>query len=158
MCLVISLLFLSSCIWGYLQAAVTPGTTMDVADLTIALPEMKYYVVQLKATQEKASAVCKIFGTELVSIPDANKNGIITNLILSSGERYWTSGRKIPNGKWIWWYKLPVTYFNWDIGQPSNSEKGQLCLQLLPSGEWSAKPCDTEQYFICEGINVTNSS
>lgn len=58
-------------------------------------------------------------------------------------------------GVWLWAYDdTPVTYFNWEPGQPNNAQQGQNCVSMhkQAGGKWADFRCKgwSEPKFACE--------
>lgn len=49
----------------------------------------------------------------------------------------------LPNGR-------PLSYTNWDAGQPDNYGTIEHCVQIWGSQKWNDVPCGNQYYFICE--------
>ena len=80
-------------------------------------------------------------------------------LTIDQGVSFWTAGHRVDvgsNEKFEWRMNneiLPVTFTNWNAGEPNNMNSVQEhCIQLLDNFgyEWNDQPCSTKSCFVCE--------
>jgi hypothetical protein len=79
----------------------------------------------------------------------------------SGYEGFWLGANDIQTeGKFVWGATgKPITYSNWDWGQPDNKNGVEDCVQILTSsereGKWNDLPCETspiKQFTMCERV------
>ncbi len=66
-------------------------------------------------------------------------------------------------GNWKNWKTgAPVTFSNWDWGEPNNIDKGtekpEDCAAMVDNGEWNDSMCGKKLRFVCENTSRTTSS
>lgn len=93
-------------------------------------------LVPLSGTYEQARRYATCLGGSLVKITDAGTQGIVEDLINSSGEkqRFWTAGY-YQDGKWRWDETNAVDFSAWAEGEPSESGSGARLL-VSEDGSW----------------------
>jgi len=57
-------------------------------------------------------------------------------------------------GSWYWYDGSPVSYTNWEPGEPNNSGWwGEDCAEMWGDGLWNDASCWDDNGMICEGPN-----
>ena len=93
-------------------------------------------LVPLSGTYEQARRYATCLGGSLVRITDAGTQGVIEDLIESSGQQqyFWTAGY-YQDGKWRWDETNAVDFSAWAEGEPSESGSGARLL-VSEDGSW----------------------
>lgn len=56
-------------------------------------------------------------------------------------------------GTWIWSFsEIPLTFQNWDQGEPNNDNGNEDCLEILGTkyGRWNDNVCSNSIESVCE--------
>lgn len=100
-----------------------------------------------------ADAVCVGWGGHLVTIEDGLENEFIrSNFAAVSGDSPWIGFHDTnTEGTWEWVTGGPVTYLNWEAGQPDDAGGNQDWGQMLTNGRWAdcGPACGTRSC-VCE--------
>jgi hypothetical protein len=109
--------------------------TFALAGSALAGPASYYvynghsYFLTAPGTWDETEAEAVLAGGHLVTINDAAENAWVAATFVDpipSGSRwiglYQLPGSPEPDGGWVWISGEPVTYTNWDIGEPSNGD------------------------------------
>ena len=101
-----------------------------------------------------ASAACQSLGYHLVSIADDAENTWVDNTADTYSTSKWHIGftDQWSEGTWVWSDGSPVTYTNWQSGEP-NGGTNESCAQVNrfhPSTTWNDEPCGQGLPFVCE--------
>ena len=93
-------------------------------------------LVPLSGTYEQARRYATCLGGSLIRITDAGTQGIVEDLIDSSGkqQRFWTAGY-YQDGKWRWDETNAVEFSAWAEDEPSESGSGARLL-VSEDGSW----------------------
>ncbi|XP_050514837.1 macrophage mannose receptor 1-like [Diabrotica virgifera virgifera] len=120
-----------------------------------------YKVLTTPVHYKQAVAACEAAGMSLVSIQSKEKSDSVTSKLqkISQTGAFWTSGHKIDN-KWFWLKGEPITFTNWNDGEPNNKRGNENCLTVFKSGTgslWNDDPCDFKFIPVCEiAVTVQN--
>ena len=104
----------------------------------------------LKLMWNEARLVCELMGAHLVKIEteeDRYLQGKFGSKLTWIGA---TDGDE--EGTFRWTDGTPLTYSNWDLGQPDDAI-GEDCAQYWVSGKWNDNNCGNQHYFICKEKN-----
>jgi hypothetical protein len=109
-----------------------------------------YRYVQLAKTWTDAQADCQAWGGSLVSINSAAENALIDTI--RARNTVWLGFNDLAvEGTFVWVNGDPVTYTNWDGGEPNNSNGVEDCAQMWRTkGYWNDGNCSFAYYFVCE--------
>jgi hypothetical protein len=113
-----------------------------------------YAFCELDLPWDVAEPLCAAFGYEMVSISDADENSFVLDAIASyDPSTDWWIGftDDAVEGLFRWSDGTPVTYENWEPGQP-NDFFGQDCAEIdAGDGLWNDESClFTFQPYVCE--------
>ncbi|XP_053687357.1 C-type lectin 37Da-like [Sabethes cyaneus] len=128
-------------------------------------PSKKYYIPNIKVNWHKANEFCNSIGMQLVAIQSQEKNDAVAAFVKSTDKFdndvcvFWIGGTDLAEEgvfSWTATGKL-VTYENWSLGEPNNTNGTEDCMQLvyIPKFKqywsWNDNNCKTHRYyFICE--------
>ncbi|XP_071088691.1 uncharacterized protein [Haliotis cracherodii] len=97
-----------------------------------------------------AAAACHADGDRLVTVDSDSKQLYLHRVYRHISPKYFI-GSFWPNlttGQWVWTNCSPLTYTNWDAGQPQDNDGH--CVLTFPSGFWHDVQCGEVMPFICE--------
>ncbi|XP_072397493.1 macrophage mannose receptor 1-like isoform X2 [Diabrotica undecimpunctata] len=123
-----------------------------------------YFSYKFKANFFHADQICKNINMRLVTIPSKEVNNYLytTTSSANSEINFWTSGTNLVDKvSWMWMSSAqPITYANWNIGQPTASAYRCLLGQLIKGKDflWMNIDCNGLYNFICESIEPAASS
>lgn len=111
-------------------------------------------------TRDEARATCDTLGplTRLAQIDDADENALVTTLI-GAATVFIGARDTAVEGTFVWDDGAPLTYTNWNPGEPNNAGgvAEEDCATMLGAlaGVWDDRPCagpvDAGAYaFVCE--------
>jgi hypothetical protein len=135
-----------------------------------------YKVIMKETTWQNASAQCRSLhkDSDLVVINSDSEHNAIVNLMLQqfSGKSVWTAGQRIDpstNSTFVWKVRrassstnirsseadicmLPMTYRNWNTGEPTFTSETESCLDLRSNYNyfWNDNTCSVPNYPLCE--------
>ncbi len=95
-----------------------------------------------------AQTAAQALGANLASINNATENQCLRDWLANNGfsaNDYVMIGLNDIDveGTFVWYDQSPVTYTNWDNGEPNNSGGNEDCVQLrINSGLWNDIPCN----------------
>ena len=117
----------------------------------------RYFVTktQIPFSIGDADYQCQLLGGYLAELNDQSEYDFVWDYCKSlGGDHFFTGGNDIETeGTWKFYHSgTPVTYPNWNSGQPDNNKGDEDCLQLRISyGASNDAPCDYRtSKFICE--------
>jgi hypothetical protein len=114
----------------------------------------KYFVCYSSFDWENAQNTCKkMFKGDLVTINDATENDFVHSVALLSGaDALWIGINDTKTeGTFVWASKEPVSYTNWEPGEPNDHLGNEDCGQIYRStGTWNDLSCTDQLFFICE--------
>ena len=89
---------------------------------------------------------CEASGARMVTITSAAEQSFVESI---SGDGGWIGLRRPLNGSFAWVGNEPVSYTNWNAGEPD--EPGEACTKLRNDDFlWSDKPCSDSYGAVCE--------
>ncbi|MDB4957569.1 MAG: hypothetical protein JWO36_5138 [Myxococcales bacterium] len=100
-----------------------------------------------------AEADCESDGGHLIVIDDSNENNWLVNqLVLAAAPSAWIgSSDHVMEGTFRWVTGAPMSFANWDVGEPNNSLSSEDCVQIYVSGVWNDSRCYANQFvYVCE--------
>jgi C-type mannose receptor len=97
-------------------------------------------------------------GANLVSIASEYEQGLVARLIITElFESYWLGmTERVKERQWQWTDGSPMSYQNWDWGQPENFDDNiggidEDCTMIMAkTGKWHDELCSKKRAFICE--------
>ncbi|MDX1684359.1 MAG: HYR domain-containing protein [Saprospiraceae bacterium] len=109
----------------------------------------KYFCSLYSATWPDAQRHCTQIGGHLGVMNDKEENSFVASkLIARTG--YIGLTDKEEEGQFEWVNGDPVTFTNWEAGQPDNLNGLQDYVEMAPSGLWNDEYADIRNEFICE--------
>ncbi|XP_069460032.1 CD209 antigen-like protein C isoform X1 [Ambystoma mexicanum] len=108
-----------------------------------------YFFSRSSVTYDSAKQSCAVQNSRVVIL---NNKEEVNFLIQHTGSKgYWISLTDIDTeGKWHWGDGTPLTFSNWNKGEPNNDKNNEDCVEMRPDGFWNDLPCSTKFNFICE--------
>lgn len=96
-----------------------------------------------------AQEYCRSHYTDLATIENAMENDMIFN----DTQRlyFWIGLSRVP---WTWSNRSPVSFTNWQTGQPDNQDSAQFCAAEMSDHNWTDEDCSTRMVFICHKSNI----
>lgn len=104
-------------------------------------------------TWREARSLCQGMQTELLSITSRQEQLFVQSLISNaSSVALWTGLNKLNFGHGFQWSDgSPITYENWDVGEPNNMGYLEYCVDILSrNGRWTDEACTQKRGFICK--------
>ncbi|XP_050514169.1 macrophage mannose receptor 1-like [Diabrotica virgifera virgifera] len=123
-----------------------------------------YFSYRFKANFFQADQICKDINMILVAIPSKEVNDFLNTTISAANSKinFWTSGSNLVDKmSWMWMSNAqPITYSNWNHGQPSASANRCLLGQMVKGKDllWMNEDCNALYNFVCESIEPAASS
>uniref|UniRef100_A0A6P7FD54 Macrophage mannose receptor 1-like n=1 Tax=Diabrotica virgifera virgifera TaxID=50390 RepID=A0A6P7FD54_DIAVI len=123
-----------------------------------------YFSYRFKANFFQADQICKDINMALVAIPSKEVNDFLNTTISAANSKinFWTSGSNLVDKmSWMWMSNAqPITYSNWNHGEPSASANRCLLGQMVKGKDflWMNEDCNALYNFVCESIEPAASS
>lgn len=98
-----------------------------------------YYMSNAPATVNDAIIACQNVGGQLATISSSADNIFIRSAATAAGIGNYLIGLNDLNteGTFVWPSGLPVTYTNWNAGEPNNFGTGEDFVEVYPNGMWN---------------------
>ncbi|XP_078513477.1 CD209 antigen-like protein C [Lissotriton helveticus] len=110
-----------------------------------------YLFSSLSLPQHPAKQACQAEGSNLVIINSREEQTFLAMNTNSKG--YWIDLSDVASeGKWHWGDGNPLTFTNWNAGEPNNAEDREDCAEMRSDGAWNDVPCTDKFYFVCKKI------
>jgi hypothetical protein len=111
----------------------------------------RYLLCPIPRTYDEAVPHCAEEGAQLVSIFDEAENSFVLEQLAIFGlSKPWIGLNDLAKeGTWVWPDESPVSYTNWNNGEPNNSGN-EDCTQILTNGLWNDIKCSTKWAIVCE--------
>ncbi|XP_063431478.1 perlucin-like [Mytilus trossulus] len=119
-----------------------------------------YKAIRIRATWAESTVYCHMFGSELTSIETELENRFVIGMLQNmkgsfNPVKFWLGGSDMAEeGSWVWAKSgQPLTYTNWQHGNPDNGNDGdEHCMDLREDHhwQWGDNNCDEHFYFVCE--------
>ena len=107
---------------------------------------------QRRKNWQEAGQFCSEKGGDLVKIGSQEESTFITDKL---GQDFWLGANdKETEGSWLWTDGTPVSWTNWNSGEPDGEEKAN-CARMRPDGKWSDSMCSKRRPFLCS-VQVRN--
>ncbi|HEV8247963.1 MAG TPA: C-type lectin domain-containing protein [Polyangiaceae bacterium] len=102
-----------------------------------------------------AEAACASVGYYLVTIDNQSENAEVSSTASSYSTSKWWMGLndRQSEGQFAWDSGSPVSYADWETGEPNDQGMSEDCAQLnrfYPSQTWNDEPCSTTLRYVCE--------
>ncbi|XP_060084595.1 perlucin-like [Ylistrum balloti] len=126
-----------------------------------------YDIPHVKADWSQATVVCNELNGHLLELDDAAEESFVHGFLSLHWKAYnppefWIAGNDIlVEGTWEWASGKPVTYSNWDDGEPNNGgndDNNEHCMEMSQRDQWKwhDQECEEDRYFVCE-VPVTDA-
>ena len=113
-------------------------------------PPCTYTLMSDALSWADADAACQAAGLQLATVQSAAQNALL--ITAAAGNRVWIGGTDTASeGAWVWSpSNTPLSYTNWDSGQPGN--QGEDCIQAYSAnnGVWHDYPCAWKEKYVCQ--------
>lgn len=98
-----------------------------------------YYISDMAADLNTAILACSNAGGTMATIASAAENGFIRGAANALGIGNYLIGLNDASveGTFVWPGGMPVTYTNWNSGEPNNYGAGEDFVEVLPNGLWN---------------------
>ena len=98
-----------------------------------------YYMSNTAATVSAAIIACQNVGGQVATISSADDNAFVRNTATAAGIGNYLIGLNdiATEGTFVWPSGLPVTYTNWNAGEPNNFGAGEDFVEVYPNGTWN---------------------
>ncbi len=81
-----------------------------------------------------------------------NQNKLLTaeecHLFIPRGRSVWL-GLVVRDGQWVWEDGSPITYSNWDQGEPRQHRTCAYLSTVLGDEKWRTSPCEDRRIGLC---------
>ncbi|XP_075826649.1 macrophage mannose receptor 1 [Microtus pennsylvanicus] len=106
----------------------------------------------------QASLECLRMGASLASIETAAESSFLSYRVepLKSKANFWIGMFRNVEGKWLWLNNNPVSFVNWNTGDPSG-ERNDCVILSSSSGFWNNIHCTSYKGFICKMPKILDS-
>ena len=114
------------------------------------------------STWDVARATCLAHGYDLATVNDDAENTYLQSAAVSrvdTGYGWWIGlNDRDTEGTFVWADGSPVTYTDWDGGEPNNANSGEDCTTVVhldvPRMNWNDLACDWTLPFLCEDTDA----
>lgn len=106
-----------------------------------------YFLNQQSLSGSAAQTFAQNLGANLVSIQSQTENDCIVSSLVNLGlnsvsDVIWIGHNdEATEGTFVWYDQSPVTYTNWAVAEPNNTNGNEDCVQIYPDGFWNDLPC-----------------
>ena len=71
---------------------------------------------------------------------------------VAGGNTVWIGGTDAASeGAWVWSpSNTPLSYTNWNYGEPNDSGSGEDCVVAYSSGKWNDVRCNNKYKYVCQ--------
>nr|XP_006132086.1 C-type lectin domain family 4 member G isoform X1 [Pelodiscus sinensis] len=109
-----------------------------------------YYFSTERKHWSYAKQACTDQGGQLIIIDNEQEQEFLAKN--AKGKQYWIGLHDINNeGTFIWVDNNPLSYSNWNRGEPNDYGGGEDCVMMFRDGKWNDMPCAaSEEGWICE--------
>ncbi|EHH64595.1 macrophage mannose receptor 1 [Macaca nemestrina] len=106
----------------------------------------------------QASLECLRMGSSLVSIESAAESSFLSYRVepLKSKTNFWIGLFRNVEGMWLWINNSPVSFVNWNTGDPSGERNDCVALHAS-SGFWSNIHCSSYKGYICKRPKIIDA-
>ena len=110
----------------------------------------KYEIINTGLSWQEAEAYCESKGGHLAVITSEREQAMIKSLVNEAPETsgYFIGGYRNENGEFKWVTDEPMTYTNWNQGEPSSNDENSI--ELYYNGSWNDLHDHSKLAFICE--------
>ncbi len=109
-----------------------------------------YYALSTtQDTYANAKVACRAAGGHLATVSNGAENALITSLL--GGNNAWIGFTdELIEGTFVWENCQPVTYANWNAGEPNNSGGIEHYTEIYPTGLWNDLPGIATSFYLLE--------
>uniref|UniRef100_A0A8D1DZY9 Macrophage mannose receptor 1 n=1 Tax=Sus scrofa TaxID=9823 RepID=A0A8D1DZY9_PIG len=106
----------------------------------------------------QASLECLRMGSSLVSIESAAESSFLSYRVepLQSKTNFWIGLYRNVEGMWLWVNNNPVSFVNWNTGDPSG-ERNDCVALYASSGFWNNIHCSSYKGYICKRPKIVDA-
>uniref|UniRef100_A0A2K6G8N3 Mannose receptor C-type 1 n=1 Tax=Propithecus coquereli TaxID=379532 RepID=A0A2K6G8N3_PROCO len=106
----------------------------------------------------QASLECLRMGSSLVSIESAAESSFLSYQVepLKSKTNFWIGLYRNIEGMWLWVNNNPVSFVNWNTGDPSG-ERSDCVVLYASSGFWNNIHCSSYKGYICKRPKIVDA-
>jgi hypothetical protein len=136
------------------RAAVTcnkPAAAASCSDYSYAATNYRFCTLGYNWSQARSS--CQSMGMDLVKIADGGENAFVSNVAnnIASGSWWIGANDQAVEGTFRWPDGTPLTYTNWNPGEPNDWGGAEDCGELYTAAQqWNDNNCGVGRYFVCE--------
>eukprot|EP00964_Phaeocystis_antarctica_P023001 scaffold12837_cov66-Phaeocystis_antarctica.AAC.4 len=115
------------------------------------LDDPPYYALTSEALSwGHANAACLAAGLQLATVRSAAQNAQLR--AVAGGNTVWIGGTDAASeGAWVWSpSNTPLSYTNWNAGEPNDHGSGEDCVVAYGSGKWNDARCTNKYKYVCQ--------
>lgn len=125
-----------------LKAAAPAPTTTAPAYATYSFNGSRYALFEMNMSWDDCKAYCESLGGHLATITSAEEQAFLNSTVLPHGNKntyYIGLTRANAFSNWHWITGEPVTYYNWDSGEPNydNEHWVHIYRRIKTRGKWN---------------------
>ncbi|VDI80948.1 Hypothetical predicted protein [Mytilus galloprovincialis] len=111
-----------------------------------------YFFSNDKRNWNDAKSICGSYGSMLAEVISSGELDFLKTKATGYASSFLLGGSDIEKeGDWIWsTSQTDITVSDWDVGEPTNSNGEEHCLQMSSNTKWNDVPCIHQTRFICE--------
>ena len=115
----------------------------------VSAQNSQYQFVPDQVCWSQANAAAEAAGGHLVTIGDQAENDLVLSL---SGGRAWIGFTdQASEGDFVWVTGEPVTYTNWNAGEPNDDDTGEDVTEIRADGTWNDRnDCSSTRTYVIE--------
>jgi hypothetical protein len=98
----------------------------------------------------EAQYECAAIGGSLVTITSSAENGFVASILPSKTHNWIGFSDAGHEGTWTWATGEPVSFKNWNTGEPNNSGGAENWAEMVGSGRWNDLPATWRIPYVCE--------
>ncbi|XP_011362718.1 macrophage mannose receptor 1 [Pteropus vampyrus] len=118
------------------------------------------YYVESSYTRNwgQAALECLRMDSTLVSIESAAESSFLSYRVepLQGKTNFWIGLYRNVEGKWLWINNNPISFVNWNTGEPSG-ERNDCVTLIASSGFWSNIHCSSYKGYICKRSKIIDA-
>ena len=136
-----------------LNAIWMPNTT-NLGEVIVYDEHTTFVVVKNGKTWKQAQEFAKSYGGRLAVVDNAKKQALIYSKVKSVGDAWIGATDEAQEGVWLYTDGRPLTYSNWNGGEPNNSGGNEDYAEMyMSSGRWNDLNGSQSYPFIIEFNN-----
>ena len=132
------------------------ASVLDKFDVSAVFQGRLYFVTKAVASFNirNADFLCDVMGGYLTEIEDKEEYDFLFQFLKGvGGDNFFTGANDIDEeGVWTYWHSgKPVTYGNWQSGQPDNNQTNGDCMEIhISLNSTNNRHCTADAKFVCE--------